>query len=291
MGMRSTCILSGAVCGLVTLGNIALGNVVMPEEIRDAAQVFVERMIVVKGEGAAPSDRPLSIGQKRLLAQRAAKVVALRELAETIAGVRVSGETDVQDAAARSDQVRTAVDSIVKGAEIIQESYDEHAETAAVYLRLTLDGPRGLTEALMPRVMRHKAVDLPPAAPYVLPATAPAPPAGAESPDSLIIDASGKGFRPALINRIVAANGSVIFEPSKIPPDILAKRGCGDYTSDLGKAKAILASHGARRPLVVNAAGVVRSTDAEVSDADAATIFTADQNGNFLQTASVVFVL
>ena len=263
---------------------------VVPTEIRGATQVFSERAMVVKGKGVAPSDRALSPGQKEIMALRAAKVVALRELAEVLAGVRVSGETCVQDAAARSDQVRATVNGLIKGAEVVHESYDDHKEVATVYVRLGLDGPNGLTQTLLPKILEHKAVQVP-AAPAFVPPGAPAPPSAAEAPDALIIDATGKNFRPALINRVVVNNGNVLFEPSKIAPEILAKKGCGDYTNDLGKAKAILASHGAKHPLVVTAAGVLRSTDAQVSETDAATIFNANQKTNFLEGAQVAFVL
>lgn len=259
-----------------------------PKEVRDINQVFKERIMVVKGEGAAPSDRPLSGGQKRLLALRAAKVVALRELAETLSGVRISGETCIVDAAAKSDQVKAAVDGTVRGAEVIHEEYDERTEMGKVYVRISLDGPNGLTQTLLPMLMETKTANLPPAPVYAPPAPAPPP---AQPVDALIIDATGKPFRPALINRIVVANGSVLFEPSKIAPEILAKKGCGDYTSDVAKAKAILASHGAKNPLVLKAAGVVRSTDAQVSEGDAAVIFAADQQTSFLAGAQVVFVL
>jgi hypothetical protein len=263
------------------------GAAVAPQEVRDPTKVFTERVMVVKGEGAAPSDRPMAGGQKRLMALRAAKVIALRELAETLSGVRVSGETCVQDAAAKSDQVKAAVDGTVRGAEIVHEAYDERTEIGTVYVRVSLDGPNGLTRSLLPTMIAQKAVDVPTAPPFAPPAAPPAAPTA----DALIVDATGKDFRPALINRIVAANGSVLFEPSKVAPEILAKRGCGDYTDDIGKAKAILASHGAKNPLVITVAAVRRSTDAQVSEGDAAVIFSANEKGNFLQSAHVVFVL
>jgi hypothetical protein len=286
---RSAWLLVGL--GLVlAVGRATSEESVALKEVRDPKQVFMERLMVVKGEGVAPSDRPLSAPQKRMLALRAAKVVALRELAETLSGVRVSGETCVQDAAVHSDQVKAAVDSTVRGAEVVHEEYDERTETATVFVRVSLDGPNGLTQSLLPTLIETKAVQVP-AAPAFAPAAASAAVAASEPVDALIIDATGKPFRPALINRIVVANGSVLFEPSKIAPEILAKRGCGDYTSDLGKAKAILASHGAKNPLVLKAVGVVRSTDAQVSESDAAVVFTADQKTSFLEGAQVVFVL
>jgi len=261
-----------------------------PKEVRDPTQVFTERMMVVKGQGVAPADRPLSSGQKEILALRAAKVVALRELAEILSGVRVSGETCIQDAAAKSDQVKATVDGLIKGAEVVHEAYDDRKEVATVYVRLNLDGPNGVTQTLLPKLVEQKIVTAPPAPAFAPPA--PAAPAGAAAPaDALIIDATGKNLRPALINRVVVVNGSVLFEPSKIPPEILAKKGCGDYTSDLGKAKAIAASHGAKNPLVVKASGVMRTTDAQVSEADATVIFTENKKTNFLEGAQVVFVL
>lgn len=287
---RSGMLLVGLGIALVVGRATSEETAVAPKEVRDPRQVFIERVMVVRGEGVAPSDRPLSAPQKRMLALRAAKVVALRELAEVLSGVRISGETCVRDAAVQSDEVKAAVDSTVRGAEVVHEDYDERTETGTVFVRISLDGPNGLTQSLLPMLIETKAGQVPKAPVYAPPAPPPAAPA-AEPVDALIIDATGKPFRPALINRIVVANGSVLFEPSKIAPEILAKRGCGDYTSDLAKAKAILASHGAKNPLVLKAAGVVRSTDAQVSENDAAVIFAADQKTSFLAGAQVVFVL
>jgi hypothetical protein len=283
---RRVLILAGLGLALTVGRATSNGEAAPPKEVRDPTQVFTERMLVVKGEGTAPGDRSLSAGQKRLLALRAAKVVALRELVETLSGVRISGETCIEDMAAKSDQVRAAVDGTIKGAEVVHEAYDERTEVGTVFVRVSLDGPNGLTRTLLPTLIEAKAVASAPA--YTAPA---APPPAAETVDALIIDATGKPFRPALVNRIVVANGSVLFEPSKVAPEILAKRGCGDYTSDLGKAKAILAGHGAKNPLVIKVAGVRQATDAEVSEADAATIFSANQKASFLEGAQVVFIL
>jgi hypothetical protein len=271
-----------------------------PNEVRDLNEVFIDRVMVVKGKGAAPTDRSLSDADKRASAMRAAKVAALRELAEVLSGMRISGETRIRDAAAGSDQVKAAVDGLVGGAQVVYESYDEHTKTGTVYVALTLDGPNGLTQNLLPTLIAHKAVGASAAPAYAsvvasataTAATAPAAaPAAPEAADALIIDASGKQFRPALINRIVVDNGSVLFEPTSIPVGILARRGCGNYASDVGKAKAVLASHGAKNPMVVKAAGVVRSTDARISARDAAAVYSADKKTSLLQGVRVVFIL
>lgn len=52
----------------------------------------------------------------RLMGERAAIVDAYRNLAETVKGIRISGQTYVRDFVAESDQVQTSLDTFVKGA-------------------------------------------------------------------------------------------------------------------------------------------------------------------------------
>jgi len=258
-----------------------------PQVTTDPAQAFVTGSIIVKGEGAAPTDRPLSAPQKRILAIRAAKVAALRELAEIVDGVAVSGETIVKDASVQSDTIRAAVQGMVKGAKVLQEAYDPMTEMGAVYLSISMQGPNGVASQLLPQLLPT----LPPstAAAYLPPAV---PPAAPPQPyDGLILDIKEHQFKPALINRILAQNGEILYDPTKIAQNILVERGAGDYTNDVGKAKAILSERGAKNPLVVKAAGVVKFTDVQVGADDAAGIFAANQKANFLEGAKVVFVL
>ena len=67
------------------------------------------------GIGVVP-DRVKNPAQGRALACRAAKVDGLRNLLETVQGVRVDSATLVKDAMVESDLVRTTVTGIVKGA-------------------------------------------------------------------------------------------------------------------------------------------------------------------------------
>ncbi len=52
----------------------------------------------------------------RLMAERAAKVDAYRNLAETVNGFRISGNTTVRDFVAESDEIRTSLNTFLKGA-------------------------------------------------------------------------------------------------------------------------------------------------------------------------------
>jgi hypothetical protein len=53
------------------------------------------------------------------MAQRAAQADAYRNLAERIRGVRIEGETTVQDFITKSDRIRTRVDALIRGAQVI----------------------------------------------------------------------------------------------------------------------------------------------------------------------------
>lgn len=266
----------------------------MPQLVTDPRQAFMTGSIVVKGEGAAPPNKTLSAAQKRIMALRAAKVIALREIAEIINGVAVSGETRVVDAAVESDAIRASVEGIVKGAQVIKEVYDPMSEMAGVYVSVPMTGPNGVMAALLPQVIPV----LPPTQYQPYQPMAPVEPpqqAQAQAPprnyDGLILDVREKPFKPALINRVLARNGEIIYDPTKVAQNILVERGAAEYTNDVGKARALLGERGSSNPLVVKAGGVVKSTDVELGPDDASTVFSSNQSNNFLEGAKVVFVL
>lgn len=256
-----------------------------PQVVTDPRQAFITGAIVVKGEGAAPADKSLSAAQRRIMALRAAKVVALREVSEIVDGVSVTGETAVVNAAAESDLVRTTVAGIVKGAQVIREAYDPLSGMAVVYVSVPMTGPNGLIGQLLPQVI--PLVPQQPMPFYQPPAEAPP----ARDFDGLILDVREKPFKPALINRVLTKNGEVIYDPAKVAQDILVERGAAEYTNDIGKAKALLGERGSNNPIVVKAAGVVKSTDVEIPAEDASAVFSSNQTNNYLEGAKVVFVL
>ncbi len=62
-------------------------------------------------------------GQKKLLARRAALVDAYRNLAEKVRGLRIDSQTYVRDFVVEFDQVRTDLDTFLKGAEVARVTY------------------------------------------------------------------------------------------------------------------------------------------------------------------------
>jgi len=260
-----------------------------PKEVSNITQAFIQGKLVVKGEGLPKKDAATS-GEKMLTAKRAATVVAQRNMAEVLNGVIVTGQTTVKDMALESDQIRSTVEGMIKGAQVVYDSYDSLTAIAVVYLAIKVDGADGLNGQLLPQILPTLP---PPTAPaYTPPAAAATLPVEPAQPyDALILDIKEHPFKPALINRILAQNGEILYDPTKIAQNILVERGAGDYTNDVGKAKAILSERGSKNPMVVKVVGVVKFTDVQVSGDDAAGIFSANQKANFLEGAKVVFVL
>jgi len=78
--------------------------------------------VYAKGIGAPPS-QAVNPAQARAMAERAAFVVAIRNLLETVKGVRVDSESVVENFMVKSDVIRTRVDGIVRGARVVRTQY------------------------------------------------------------------------------------------------------------------------------------------------------------------------
>jgi hypothetical protein len=85
------------------------------------AATFSGAVLRAKGFGVPPPDQDLTPAEKGLLAKRAGKLDALRNLAEQVYGVRISGESLVRDFVTRSDDIRSRVFSYVQGARVVSE--------------------------------------------------------------------------------------------------------------------------------------------------------------------------
>ena len=280
------------------------------QEITTPVKIFEEGYIQVIGLSEE--------GQSRFRAIRAAEVDAQRKLLEIIQGLSLYGETTVKDGMLQSDVIRTTVRGFLRGAIKCGEKYYRDRGYAEVCMRLYIRGRGGMYDIILPLMKKEKLLPppLPEYKPKLIPkvmeekpqmpakpkpaaeekAVASKPEVAAPSQlkvvyDGLIVDVRNFNFKPALVNRIITDKKEVVFDPSKIASNILIERGCGGFTTELGKAKALLASWGSKNPMVVKAVGVYKSTDAEVSSDDAAAIFVHDQKSNFLAEARVVFLL
>lgn len=106
--------------------------------IKDMVKYNRKRVFVATGVGVPPSQaEPEAVGlisspqtrgipgwenvtpRGRLMAERAAKVDGYRNLAETVQGLRISSNTIVRDFVAESDEIRTSLNTFLKGARLV----------------------------------------------------------------------------------------------------------------------------------------------------------------------------
>jgi hypothetical protein len=216
-------------------------------------------------------------------------VVAQRALVEYLGGFALVGDSTVELGMTKSDTVRSAVQGFVKGAQVVFQEYNKETDAAVAIIKIGLHGSKGYATSFYdkigtdPNLKKEVTTDKP---------AFTAPPVKLDQPyDGLIIDATEQDFRPALINRIFTVKGDVLYDPAKISQKVLVEQGCGEYTNSVEKAKTVLASRGAKNPLVLKASGSLNKSDLQVNDEDAVTVFSANQKADFLAGAKVAFVL
>ena len=83
---------------------------------------WTNKVITVTGEGIAPPDATIYT-QAKGMARKAASADAYRKVSEYINGVRVEGETTVENMLTTKDVVKMRVAATIKGAEILEETF------------------------------------------------------------------------------------------------------------------------------------------------------------------------
>lgn len=87
-----------------------------------AAMLAVPSKLSAVGYGSSASYAQYAPGQQRLMAMRAARLDAYRNLAELLYGVRISGNTSVAMFVTQSDSLRSYVDATIHGARMVSSN-------------------------------------------------------------------------------------------------------------------------------------------------------------------------
>ncbi len=137
--------------------------------------------VYATGIGAPPANA-VNPAQARAMAERAAMVVALRNLLETVKGVRVDSETVVEDFVTKSDVIRTRVDGIVRGAMPVRKQY---LSDGSVEITVGMRMKGAFLDVVVPETFgsfTHVPPSPPPARPAPTPPPPPPPVTGRPSP-------------------------------------------------------------------------------------------------------------
>ncbi len=236
-------------------------------------------VITAVGIGAPPA-QPANPAQARAMAERAAQVVAYRNLLEAVKGVRVDSTTTVENFMVTSDVIRTEVNGIIQGATVMDKKYmSDGSVEVTVGMKLT----GALAETLLP-----KGSATPPTPPTAAPG---APAAAGQLYTGLVVDARGLGVRPALAPKILNEDGKEVYGSAWISRDYAVREGMVGYLKD--PAAAQTNPRVADKPLMVKAikaSGDAR-VDTVISNADAAAIQSASQNLSMLEKCRVIILV
>ncbi len=231
-------------------------------------------VITAVGIGAPPAS-PANPAQARAMAERAAQVVAYRNLLESVKGVRVDSQTTVENFMVTSDVIRTQVSGFVQGATIMDKKYmSDGSVEVTVGMKLT----GALADQLLPKTA--------PAAPVAV-----APGTTGQTFTGLIVDARGLGVRPAMAPKVLNEEGKEVYGSAWINRDWAVREGMVGYLKD--PAQAQQNPRVTDKPLVVKA---IKTTgdgrvDVVISNADAATLQSASQNMSFLEKCRVIILV
>ncbi len=233
-------------------------------------------VITAVGIGAPPA-QPANAAQARAMAERAAQVVAYRNMLEAVKGVQVDSTTTVENFIVTSDVVKTQVSGIIQGAMIMDKKYmSDGSVEVTVGMKLT----GALADALLPKNTGGAA---------------PAPGAAAGTSGQLytglIVDARGLGVRPAMAPKILNEDGREVYGSASINRDWAVREGMAGYMKDPAAAQSN--PRVTDKPLVVKALKVSGDArvDTVISNADAAALQSASQNLSMLEKCKVIILV
>ena len=274
-------------------------NLVEPLAVQDSSGHLIrgsfdwtDGVLTVYGEGMAPQEVSHP-AQRRLMALRAAKAEAYRNLLEVVGQVQVDSRTTVDMARLSSDTVRLRITGLVHGAQIVPGSQEEEGDLFRLALRLHLLGE--FAETVLPAALSPADTSPPEPLPDSLPAADslllfyPARPY-----TGLIIDVRGLDLRPSMAPRILTPDQRVLYSAPSADQTLATRMGLVGYATDIERAATSDRLGGKQAyPLIIQAEGVagLYRADAVIRNDDAVRVRMADAESNFLSACRVVFVL
>ncbi len=258
--------------------NMTKSNVV--QNINGDTQIdWSKNVIKVTGSGAPPDKG--SAAQKRLMAIRAAKTDAFRQLLEATEGVHVNAETVVRDFVTESDVVKTQVQGLVKGAEQVGDVRYLSDGAVEIDLQIKIFGTESVASVIKPE--QH---------PDNITPTKLEPANISENYTSVIVDCRGLNVQPAMSPSILDAEGGEVYYGNlPVDPDFVINQGIVSYAASISEAKKN--ARAGNNPLIVKGTKVqgLFKSDVSISDSDAKKLIGANNTSQFLKSSKVIMLI
>ncbi|MBD3421328.1 MAG: hypothetical protein GF398_14525 [Chitinivibrionales bacterium] len=239
-----------------------------------------ERYIVATGIGAPNPNLPESA--QRPGAERAAKIVALRNALETVKGMYLNSSTTIENFMTKNDVVSTSVSGFIQGFEKEGRTKYMSDGTVEITMKIPLDGVGGLGA----KVYGDNIGDKPSVSQW--------DGKGAKKKmvfTGLIIDCKGLNVKPALSPKVLDESGKEIYGSAYVSREWAVKYGIVGYAKNVLKASKLgRVGDSPGKVTAVKASGA-NSTDVVLSNKDAAEVRSAAENLKFLSECRVIFVV
>ncbi|MBS1262753.1 MAG: hypothetical protein MAG453_02116 [Calditrichaeota bacterium] len=210
---------------------------------------------------------------------RAAELDALRQILETVNGIRLSSETTVEEFMLSSDRIRTRIEGVARNFRRVGDPVYQPDGSIELTVEMDLTGPDRFLDAVLPSAGERAK-----------PLYDTAPP-GSGVYTGLIVDARGLGVRPAIAPRIHDEQGRVIYGDRYVDRDWAVRHGMAGYAKDPVEARAD--ERIAPNPLVIkaNRATGANRADVVISNEDARLLHAVEKHLTFLQQCRVIFLV
>ncbi len=257
------------VLALIVGGLLASASAASEEQRPHVPGVDWERMVIRATGAGAPDLNAPNIAVARLGAERAARLDAMRNILETLQGVRVSTRSTAGGVMDSDSAVKARVEGLIRNFEVVDTRY--YADGGVeVDVEMSLIGELG--QSLLP------------------PGRADPPPSeGEQSHSGVIIDATGMSVTPALAPRVLDERGNEVYGAGKVSPEAVVSRGVVAYRPSVEAARSEETIVGAS-PLVLRALEA-KGSDIVITNADAANLTGRARNLSFLAEGRVVLVI
>ncbi len=239
----------------------------------DHGQVnWTERTITATGSGAPDLKAP-NVAVARLGAERVAKLDALRNILETLKGVRINSDVTVKNEMVTSSKMRTKIEGLVRSFKVLKTKYYSDGGVDLV-VQMSLDGPLASTIVQEPGKKSQEVSS-----------------SGIAKNTGLVIDARDLKLIPALAPKIMDESGKVVYSSEFVTKDALEQNGVVGYFRSVEAAKK--AKRVGDKPLVIKALKTASDgkTDIVLSNADAEKLASKDANVKFLTEGKVIIVI
>ena len=257
------------------------GNVIETRPSRDGAVDWTAERVTAIGVGFPPQG-VTDPARARVMADRAAYLIAVRNLLEVVKGIRIDATTTVKNYVVESDVIQAQVSGFVKGAQIIRRK-EQPDGAVEIEVAVPLTGIEGLQEFFKGRAKIGAAnleeVQDP------------------EAHTSLIIDARGTGVKPALFPTITDEQGAVIYSPETVDPAAVVQHGMVRYATVKEKipmadgAAQTLSAVTGRKPLRIKGLSKGGATVTISLDDAKKVMRSPGKTADFLKQARVIILL